>query len=59
MRDKGRGRMGEGQGRQGHVGQGRAGLGRTAGRNPVVRTTTDQNQIRETKYEMRLSNTRD
>jgi hypothetical protein len=38
---------------------GRAGLGRTVGQNPVARTTTDQNLIRETKYETRLSNTRD
>jgi hypothetical protein len=37
----------------------RAGLGRTAGQNPVARTMTDRNPIRETKYETRLSNTRD
>jgi hypothetical protein len=36
-----------------------AGLGHTAGRNPMARTTTDRNQIRKTKYEMRLRNTRD
>ena len=40
--------MGEGQGHQGRVGQGlaelgQAGLGRTAGQNPVARTTTDRN----------------
>jgi hypothetical protein len=34
-------------------------LGRTAGQNPVARTTIDRNPIRETKYETRLSNTRD
>jgi hypothetical protein len=56
-RDQGRGRMGEGQRCQGRVGQ--AGLGRTAGQNPVARTTTDRNPIRETKYETRLSNTSD
>jgi hypothetical protein len=36
-----------------------AGLGHTAGQNPVARTTTDQNSIREAKSETRLSNTRD
>jgi hypothetical protein len=38
---------------------GRAGLGRTAGQNPVARTTTDRNSIREAKSEMELSNARD
>jgi hypothetical protein len=63
-------RHGEGQGARargprlgragpGQVGLGRARLGRTAGQNPVARTTTDQNPIRETKSETRLSNTRD
>jgi hypothetical protein len=55
-----------GHGRQGHAGRagpgrarlGRAGLGRTAGQNPVARTTTDRNSIREAKSETRLSNTR-
>jgi hypothetical protein len=37
----------------------RAGLGRTAGQNLMARTTTDRNPIRETKFETRLSNTRD
>jgi hypothetical protein len=45
--------------RPGRVGLGRAGLGRTAGQNPMARTTTDRNTIRETKSEMRLSNKRD
>jgi hypothetical protein len=36
------------------AGLGRAGLGRTAGQNPVARTTTDQNPIPETKSETRL-----
>jgi hypothetical protein len=70
-RDKGRGaRMGEGQGarvaraelgqaRSGWARSGRAGLGRTTGQNPVARTTTDWNSIREAKSEMRPSNTRD
>jgi hypothetical protein len=54
--------MGEGQGARG-AGQGRAELGqarlgRTAGQNPVARTTTDRNPIRETKSKTRLSNTR-
>jgi hypothetical protein len=45
--------MGEGQGRvgQGRAEPGRARLGRTAGQNPVARTTTDRNSIRETKSE--------
>jgi hypothetical protein len=43
----------------GRVGLGRARLGRTAGQNPVARTTTDRNPIRKTEYETRLSNTRD
>jgi hypothetical protein len=58
-------RMGEGQGAGGaraRVGQagscwarlGRVGLGRTAGQNPVARTTTDRNPIREMKTETRL-----
>jgi hypothetical protein len=41
------------------VGLGWAGLGRTVGQNPVARTTTDRNPIRETKSETRLSNTLD
>jgi hypothetical protein len=34
-------------------------LGRTAGQNPVARTTTDRNPIHETKSETGLSNTLD
>jgi hypothetical protein len=41
------------------VGLGRAGLGRTTGRNPVARTTTDRKSIREEKSETELSNARD
>ena len=68
MRGKDQGRGGRawgGHGRQGvraelgRVGLGWAGLGRTAGQNPVARTTTDRNSIREAKSETRLSNTRD
>jgi hypothetical protein len=69
-RDKGRGRMGRarrargaraelGHARSGWAGSGRAGLGRTAGQNPVERTTTDRNSIREAKSETELSNARD
>jgi hypothetical protein len=62
MREREGARMGEGQGARG-AGQGRAELGqarlgRTAGQNPVARTTTDRNPIRETKSKTRLSNTR-
>jgi hypothetical protein len=60
-------RSGEGQGAWGArakvgpswAGPGRAGLGRTTGQNPVARTSTDRNPIRETKSKTRLSNTRD
>jgi hypothetical protein len=62
-RDQGRGRIGRGRapGARGPswAGPGRAGLGHTAGQNPVARTTTDRNSIREAKSETRLSNTRD
>jgi hypothetical protein len=51
--------MGEGQGHQGRAGQGQAGQGRTVGQNPVAHITIDRNPIHETKYETRLSNTRD
>ena len=57
--------MGEGQGARGawaelgRAGSVWAGLGRTAGQNPVARTTKDRNSIREAKSETRLSNTRD
>jgi hypothetical protein len=47
------------QGRAGRAGPGRTRLGRTVGQNPVARTTTDRNLIREAKSETRLSNTRD
>jgi hypothetical protein len=43
----------------GWAGLGRARLGCTAGLNPMARTTTDRNLIREAKSETRLSNTRD
>jgi hypothetical protein len=43
----------------GWAGLDRAGLGRTAGQNPMARTTTDRNSIRGAKSETRLSNTRD
>jgi hypothetical protein len=43
----------------GWAGLGRAGLGRTAGQNPVARTTIDLNSIREAKSETKLSNARD
>jgi hypothetical protein len=60
-------RMGEGRGARSARARarpswdrpGRAGLGRIAGQNHEARTTTDQNSIRETKSETRLSNTRD
>jgi hypothetical protein len=55
-------RSGEGQGARGawaKVGPSWAGLGHTTGQNPVARTTTDRNPIRETKSETRLSNTHD
>jgi hypothetical protein len=60
-KDQGRGGAhGEGTGAKGARAElGRAGLGRTAGQNPVARTTTDRNSIREAKSETRLSNTRD
>jgi hypothetical protein len=48
-----------GHARSGWAGSGRAGLGRTAGQNPVERTTTDRNSIREAKSETELSNARD
>jgi hypothetical protein len=54
-RDQERGAHGGGTGRQGRASQGRAGLGRTAGQNPMARTTTDRNSNRGT----RLSKTRD
>jgi hypothetical protein len=63
-RDQGsKGRQGR-QGRAGRAGLGRAGLGwaglgRTAGQNPVARTTTERNPIREAKSETKLSNARD
>jgi hypothetical protein len=52
------------QGRAGRAGLGRAGLGwarlgRTVGQNPVARTTTERNPIREAKSETKLSNARD
>jgi hypothetical protein len=50
-RDKGRGCMGEGQGRQGRAGHGRVA---SRGQKPTTRTTTDQNPIREMKTETRL-----
>jgi hypothetical protein len=43
----------------GWAGSGRAGLGRTAVQNPVARTTTDRNSIREAKSETKLSNAHD
>jgi hypothetical protein len=56
-RDQGRGRAhGEGTGARGARAE--TGLGRTAGKNPVARTTTDRNSIREAKSETKLSNTR-
>jgi hypothetical protein len=69
-RDQGSGAHGEGTGTRGAHAElgwagsswtrlGRAGLSRTAGQNPVARTTTDWNSIREAKSETRLSNTRD
>jgi hypothetical protein len=64
-RDMGRGRAPGARGPRpgrawpGRVGLGRAGLGRTVGQNPVARTTTDRNPIRETKSETRLSSTHD
>jgi hypothetical protein len=41
------------------AGSGRDGLGRTAGQNPVARTTIDQKSIREAKSETKLSNAHD
>jgi hypothetical protein len=43
----------------GWVGSGWAGLGRTAGQNPVARTTTNRKTIRKAKSETELSNARD
>jgi hypothetical protein len=57
-RDQG-GAHGEGHGCQGRAGPGRAGLGRTAGQNPVARTTTDRESIHEAKSETELSNAHD
>jgi hypothetical protein len=54
-RDQGRGGCAHGGG----AGARGPGLGCTAGQNPVARTTTDRNPIRETKYKTGLSNTRD
>jgi hypothetical protein len=62
MRERDRGARMESRGRQGRAGRagpGRAGLGRTAGQNPVARTTTDRKSIREAKSETELSNARD
>jgi hypothetical protein len=67
MREKDQGGAHGEQGRQGHAGRagpglagsGQAGLGRTAGQNPVARTTTDRKSIREAKSETELSNARD
>jgi hypothetical protein len=43
----------------GRVGLCRARLGRTTSQNPVARTITDRNPIRETESETRLRNTCD
>jgi hypothetical protein len=58
MRERDQGaRMGEGTGARGAPSQ--AGLGRTAGQNPVARTTTDRKSVLEAKSETELSNARD
>jgi hypothetical protein len=57
-RDQG-GAWGAGGARGARVELGRAGLGRTAGQNPVARTTTDRKTIREAKFGTELSNARD
>jgi hypothetical protein len=48
-----------GRARPDRAGLGRARLGRTAGQNPVARTTTDRNSISEAKSKTRLSNAHD
>jgi hypothetical protein len=67
MRERDQGaRMGS-RGRQGHAGRdgpgwaesSRARLGRTTGKNPVARTTTDRKSIHEAKSDAKLSNARD
>jgi hypothetical protein len=56
----GHGRQGRaGRAGPGWAGSGQAGLGRTAGQNPVARTTTDRKSIREAKSQTELSNTHD
>jgi hypothetical protein len=58
---RGGGVHGEGTGARGaraEAGPSWAGLGRTAGQNPMARTTIDRNSIREAKSKTRLSNTR-
>jgi hypothetical protein len=55
-----KGTRGHAQGSRGRKGVraelGRAGLGRTAGQNPVARTTTYRKSIREAKSKTELSN---